>query len=94
VNPVACRENLCGGSAVGEHDSSEMGLAAGPALESATKLACRTLCLWSQYLYLALCTRAKRREKNKIVDPESLAQMCPKAPRELSAWRQTRCYCS
>lgn len=62
MNPVACRDDLCSGSAICKHDSSEMGLAASPSLETAPQLACRTFWLWSQYLNLALCIRAKRKK--------------------------------
>lgn len=87
MNPVAWREDLCSGSDVCKHDSSEMGLAASPSLGTASQCACRTFWLWSQYLNLALCTGAKRKKK-KIVDPQSLAQIRPKPPRALSAVRQ------
>lgn len=66
MNPVAWREDLCSGSAVCKHDSSEMGLPASPSLGTASQCACRTFWLWSQYLNLALRTGAKRKKKKKL----------------------------
>lgn len=63
MNPVAWREDLCSGSAVCKHDSSEMGLPASPSLGTASQCACRTFWLWSQYLNLALRTGAKGKKK-------------------------------
>lgn len=59
MNPDVCREDLCSGSAVRKRDSSEVGLAASPSLETAPQCARGTFWLWSQYLHLALCIRAK-----------------------------------